>query len=144
SYSLEDHDRHFATRRHTEDDVPLLPVPVGSNYYSTAAIADHAIKCLKEHAQKDAGQPFFEYLAFTAPHFPLQASADDIARYRDKYVRGWDVMRGERWNRMRAMGIGSGALSLIERELGPPYDYPEAIKQLGSNEVNRPLPWTEL
>jgi arylsulfatase len=45
---------------------------------------------------------------------------------------------------MPALGIGGSALSAIEREVGPPYDFPEALTKLGSNEVNRPLPWSEL
>ena len=144
SYSLNDHDRHFAPKQHTEDDVALQPVAAGSGYYTSTAIADHAIKCLREHAEKFATQPFFEFLAFTAPHFPLQAPPEDIARYKEKYLRGWDAMRDERWQRMHAMGIGGGALSAIEREVGPPYAFSEAIKKLGPNEVNRPLPWEGL
>ena len=45
---------------------------------------------------------------------------------------------------MHAMSIGGTKLSAVERDLGPPYAYPEAIKKLGPNEVNRPLPWNEL
>ncbi len=144
SYNINDHDRYFTPRYHTEEDVPLPPVMPDSGYYSTTAIADHAIKCLREHAEKYSAQPFFEYMAFTAPHFPLQAPAEDIARYKDKYLRGWDAMRDERWGRMHAMGIGGSALSPIERELGPPYAFPAAMQKLGPNEVNRPLPWDEL
>ena len=144
SYSLNDHDRHFAPRSHTEDDVALPAVKPDSGYYSTTAIAEHAIKWLKEHAEKNAGQPFFEFVAFTSPHFPVQAPLEDIARYRDRYLRGWDVMRDERWQRMHEMGIGGSALSAIERDVGPPYSFPDAIAKLGPNEVNRPLPWSQL
>ncbi len=144
SYSLNDHDRHFAPQLHTEDDVPVPAVPVGTGYYTTTAIADHAIKCLKEHAGKHPSQPFLEFLAFTAPHFPVQAPSEDVARYRDRYLRGWDTMREDRWRRMREMGIGGSSLSAIEGEVGPPYAFPEAIAKLGPNEVNRPLPWSEL
>jgi arylsulfatase len=144
SYSLDDHDRHFTPRWHTEDDKPLPPVDAKAGYYSTTAIADHAIKCLKEHAEKYPGKPFLEYLAFTAPHFPLQASADDIAPYRKKYLAGWDALRNDRWRRMQEMRIGGTVLASIERDLGPPYHYPDALKKLGPNELNRPLPWKEL
>src|SRR5439155_22912250 len=65
SYSLDDHDRHFAPRQHTEDDKPLPPVDAKAGYYSSTVIADHAIKYLKEHAEKYPQQPFLEYLAFT-------------------------------------------------------------------------------
>ena len=144
SYSLNDHDRYFSPRQHTEDDAELPPVAPGSGYYSTTAIADHAIKCLKEHAEKYASQPFFEYLAFTSPHFPLQAPAEDIARYRDRYAKGWDVLREERWQRMQKAGIGGTNLSAIERNLGPPWAYPDAMRKLGPDEINRPLVWDNL
>ena len=68
-------------------------------YYSSTAIADHAIKCLKEHADKHADQPFFEFLAFTAPHFPVQAPPEDVAKYRKTYLAGWDALREQRWQR---------------------------------------------
>ncbi len=144
SYNLTDQDRHFTPHQHTEDDMPLPPVEPGSGYYTSTAIANHAIRCLQEHAEKYSARPFFEYLAFTAPHFPLQAPPEDIARYRDKFLRGWDELRAERWERMRQLGIGGKTLAEIERDLGPPYPYPEAIRMLGTNEVNRPVPWKQL
>jgi arylsulfatase len=143
SYSLNDHDRHFTPRRHTEDDKALPPVDAGAGYYSTTAIADHAIQCLKEHAEKYADRPFFEFLAFTAPHFPLHAPAEDIARYRDKYLAGWDALRDERWKRLQELKIGGTGLSAVERDVGPPYAFPDALKKLGPNELNRPLPWKD-
>jgi arylsulfatase len=144
SYSLEDHDRHFTPKRHTEDDRPLPPVEAKDGYYTTTAIANHAIKCLKEHTEKYPDRPFFSYVAFTSPHFPVQAPAEDIARYRDKYLDGWDAMREKRWGRLKDLGLGGNSLSGIERDVGPPYAFPEAIKKLGPNELNRPLAWNEL
>ncbi len=144
SYSLNDHDRHFTPRRHTEDDKPLPPVDAKAGYYSSTAIADHAVKCLKGHAENYADRPFFEFLAFTAPHFPLQAPAEDIARYRRTYLAGWDALRGQRWKRLRERHIGGDGLAPVERDVGPPYAFPDALKKLGANEVNRPLPWKDL
>jgi arylsulfatase A-like enzyme len=111
SYLLLDQDRHFSPRVHFEDDQQLPPVSPDSGYYSTVAVADHAIKCLKDHAEQHADQPFFEYLAFTVPHFPLHALADDIARYRDRFNQGWDALRQERLERMRTMGLVNCGLS---------------------------------
>src|SRR5689334_3641111 len=115
SYSLEDHDRHFTPRQHTEDDKPLPPVDAKAGYYSSTAIADHAIKCLKEHAEKYADRPFSEFLAFTAPHFPLQAPPEDIAKYRKTYLAGWETLRDDRWKRLQELKLGGSALSKIER-----------------------------
>ena len=144
AYVIEDHNRNFAPQNLFEDGVKLPPIKPDTDYYTSTAYADHAIKCLKEHAEKYADQPFFEYLAFTVPHFPLQAPAADIARYREKYREGWDVMREKRWERQREMGIVNCALSALEREVGPPYDFPAEIAKLGPGEINRPLPWSEL
>src|SRR5262249_10165266 len=144
SYSLNDHDRHFTPRQHTEADKPLPPVEAKDGYYSTSAIADHAIKHLKEHAEKYQKQPFFAFVAFTAPHFPVQAPAEDVARYRKTYLPGWDALRDERWKRLRGLKVGGDALSAVESDVGPPYDYPADLKKLGPNELNRPLPWKDL
>jgi arylsulfatase len=111
SYLVVDQDRFFSPRVHYEDDVPLPAVAPDSGYYATVAIADHAIKCLRDHEDSHKNQPFFHYLAFTCPHFPLHALPEDIARYRDRYAAGWDVLRAERLERMRALGIVSCQLS---------------------------------
>ncbi len=144
SYSLEDHNSFFAPQNHFEDDKKLPPVDPKHPSYVTTIIADHAIKCLKEHADKHADKPFFSYVAFTSPHFPLHALAEDIAKYRDKYRDGWNVARDARWQRQKSMGLLTCGLSEPERNVGPPYPFPEALEKLGPGEVNRPLPWNEL
>ncbi len=144
SYSLEDHDRHFAPRRHTLDDVLLPAVEPGSEYYSSTEIASHAIRWLQDHAANHAGEPFFEFLCFTAPHFPIQAPEEDIARCRGRYAAGWDALRAARWQNMQKLGIGGSALAPMERDVGPPYAFPQAIAKLGPDEVSRPLEWTAL
>jgi arylsulfatase A-like enzyme len=144
SYRLGDHSRYFSPTRTWEDDRRLPPVKRGSGYYATIAIADHAVKCLKEHARLHKGEPFFHYVAFTSPHFPLHALPEDIAHYRGKYREGWEVIRRRRWERQQKMGIVAGKLSKVERNIGPPYDFPSAFKILGPGEVNRPLRWSTL
>lgn len=111
SYRIEDHDRHFNPQLHFEDDKPLPPVAPNSGYYSTTAIADFAIKTLAEHAEKHRESPFFSYIAFLSPHFPLMAPPEDVAKYRDRYRKGWDVLRAERLERMKRMGVVNCELS---------------------------------
>ncbi len=144
SYDSEDHNRNFNPQKILEDDVPLPPIAKGSGYYTSTAFADHAIRCLKEHAGKYPKLPFFSYLAFTVPHFPLQAPAEDIARYRERYLKGWEALREERLKRQQEMRLVSCGLSAVERQLGPPYNFPKDLDILGTNEVNRPLPWDSL
>lgn len=81
------------------DDVPV-PVPSDeTGYYTTIATADHAIDCLQDHAVNHAQKPFFHYIAFIAPHFPLHALPQDIAKYRDDYLSGWEAVRLGRFKR---------------------------------------------
>jgi arylsulfatase A-like enzyme len=144
SMTIEDHDRNFYPQKWTKDDRPQPAIAAGSDYYTTTAVADHALECLSEHAQQYSDQPFFHYVAFTCPHFPLQAPAADIAKYRGRYDVGWDAIRSSRWQRIESRGLVSGELSALEPQIGPPYDFPKAMEQLGSGEVNRELPWEQL
>jgi len=122
------------------------PVPQTPDYYATTAIAGHAIKCLREHAEEYGNRPFFLYLAFTAPHFPLQARAEDIARYRDKYRAGWDALRKERYERMKKMGLINCLLSKLEPDVWPGWNLPEGKlrEQIGPGEVGRAVSWDSL
>ncbi len=82
------------------DDAPYAPE--GDHFYMTDAFTDHAVEFLKEH---DASKPFLLYLAYTAPHWPLHALEEDIAKYRGKYGMGWDKLREQRYERMVKQGI---------------------------------------
>lgn len=144
SYSLNDHNHFFAPQQHAEDDKPLPPTPKDQPKYATTTIADYAIRHLQDHAKQYQDAPFFSYVAFTSPHFPLQAPADVVASYRERYRQGWEKIRAARYERMRELGVVSTELSEPERDLGPPYAFPDDIAKLGPGEVNRPLPWDSL
>lgn len=144
SYYLKDQGRFFNPQLHWEDDQKLPVVAKSSGYYGTTAIADHAVKCLKEHQSIHSGAPFFHYLAFTAPHFPLHALPEDIAKYQDRYLAGWEAIREERYKRQKALKLFQVKLSDVEPKLGPPYHFADHLEILGDGEVNRPLPWQQL
>ncbi len=145
SYRLNDHDRFFSPKNHLKDDQKMAAIPRGKGHYSTTFIADHAIECLKDHASQHADKPFFQYVAFIAPHFPLHAPQEDIDRYRDTYIEGWEKIRAKRYKRIQELGlIGKSELSEVEREIGPPYHRPKDLEILGPSEVNRPVPWDSL
>src|ERR1035437_1508699 len=79
------------------------PYEAPADFYSTDAFADQAITMIKGSVVEK--KPFFVYLAFNAPHFPLQAKAEDIAKYEGKYAMGWEKLREERHKRQVEMGI---------------------------------------
>jgi len=73
-------------------------------FYATDAVTDHAIDFI-HLARQTPDKPWFLYLAYNAPHFPLHAFKEDIAKYADKYHGGWDQLREERLQRMKEMKI---------------------------------------
>lgn len=83
------------------------------DFYYTDAIADNAVRFIKEH---DASQPFFMYVAFTCPHWPMHARERDIQKYTGRYADGWDKLRQERHQRMIDLGIVDASWKLTERD----------------------------
>ncbi len=144
SYYLGDHNNHFSPRQHQLDDKPLPPVEPGTNYYTTTAITDYCVGFLKEHAAQHASEPFFQYLAYTAPHFPIQAPAADIAKYKDRYKRGWDVMREEHYEREKKLGLVNCGLSLPEGQIHAPSGGPETPSKLSPDELFNYQKWADL
>ncbi|HEX4349536.1 MAG TPA: arylsulfatase, partial [Verrucomicrobiae bacterium] len=83
------------------NNVPIKPE--GPNFYYTDSISDHAVANIDKYANGD--RPFFMYVAFTAPHWPLQAPEADIAKYRKIYQAGWDKIRAARFRREQEFGV---------------------------------------
>ncbi len=144
SYALLDYDHNFSPKHHTLDDQPLPPAKLSDGYYSATYIADRAIEFLKEHSDKHPDQPFFTYVAFTVPHFPLQAPPENIAHYADKYQVGWDTIRHDRWQRVEQILHLPGELSALEPKIGPPYRSARAHQEFGDTEVWHETPWDQL
>ena len=94
------------------DAAKYLRLPQGSrirdygadSFYGTDALTDYALDFL-EDARTTPDRPWFLYLAFHAPHFPLHARREDISRYRNRYSRGWDLLREERLARMKQLRL---------------------------------------
>lgn len=76
---------------------------IAKDYYHTDAINDTAVNYINEFSKDD--QPFFIYVAQTAPHWLLQALPEDIKKYEDTYKVGWDAIRETRYKQMVAKGI---------------------------------------
>jgi arylsulfatase A-like enzyme len=100
----------------TRDNTPIEADR--KNFYYTDAIAENAAGFIGEFANKP--EPFFLYVAFTSPHWPLHALPEDIAKYKDRYQGGWDQLRAERHRRMVEMGIVKGKWPLTPRDSNVP------------------------
>ncbi len=144
SYRVGNRTGFFHLSGQDEDGTPLEDIPADEGVYMTTLTADYAIESLRCHQEQAPDQPFFQFLAFHSPHFPLHARPEDIERYSERYLDGWDELRVERHARQTEMGIHDGALSALDEDSGPPYHFPDAFELLGPGEVNRPVPWAEL
>jgi arylsulfatase len=146
SYLVTDDNRDFSPKVHFIDDRPApLPKPE-DHYYVTTAIAERGVSWLAEHDEKHKGEPFFLYVAYTSPHFPLQAPAEDVARYRERYQIGWDVIRARRWERIKKLGIIAGVLPAYDPKTLPGWNLSEEEmhKRIGPGETGVAGPWDEL
>lgn len=88
--------------------------PDEENYYYTDAISRKAVAMIDEDRKE--GQPFFLYLAYTAPHWPLHARQEDIEKYRGKYHAGWDKLRNERFLRLKEEGLINDSWDISPRD----------------------------
>lgn len=87
---------------HYEDDgIPVTSLP--DDFYTTITYTDRMIGYIDEASAAD--QPFFAYMAYTAPHWPIQALDADMAKVRGRYDEGYDVIRARRFERMKALGL---------------------------------------
>ncbi len=84
-----------------QNDEKITEFP--DDFFTTDAFTDHAIETIKKQAA--AGKPFFHYLPYTAPHYPIHAKPEDIAKYKGKYSEGWDALRKQRYDRQVEMGL---------------------------------------
>lgn len=84
---------------HNEKEIETVP----ENFYFTDFITDKSIEMI-EQFNKDEN-PFFLYIAHTAPHWPLHALPEDIEKYQGMYDEGWDVLRTRRYQRAIDLGI---------------------------------------
>ncbi|AHW58844.1 arylsulfatase [Draconibacterium orientale] len=75
------------------------------DYYTTDAFTDYAIQFIDEAKSENSEKPFFLYLAYTAPHWPLNAPQEDVEKYKGTYMDGWTKLRETRYARMKEIGI---------------------------------------
>lgn len=88
-------------RQFGHDDQSVEEFP--ADYYTTDAFTNHAVECIRDFSANDA--PFLVHVCYTAPHYPLHAKPEDIAKYRGKYMMGWDELRKRRFENQVQIGI---------------------------------------
>ena len=97
---------------------------LADDFYSSRFYAERMIEYIDSNRETD--QPFFAYLAFTAPHWPLQAPEESIAKYHGKYDSGYDALHAQRLARMQS-------LALVSEEVKP---YPRMANETAWEELS--------
>jgi len=114
---------YFAPAQLVEDNAFLDHEVYRDGYYCTDDWTDKAVTWMKEHASTAPGRPFFLYVAHNAPHAPLHAKPEDLARYRGAFDAGWDALRAARVARQHAAGLFRAPHAIPPRSPGvPPWD----------------------
>ena len=89
-------------------------------FFYTDAISDQAVAYIREHHAQHREQPLFQYVAYTAPHWPLHAHEEDIVKYKGRFDAGWDALREERLQRLVASGVLRDNWKLSPRDPNQP------------------------
>ncbi len=106
------------------------------DFYYTDAISDYTVSFIDEHCKASDDRPFFQYVSYTAPHWPLHALREDRAKYEGTYDKGWDVLREQRFARIKELGLLGGDWGLSPRSLNrswidlPNDDLPKQFEQI--------------
>jgi arylsulfatase len=108
---------YFAPMKLTRDGEPAEQESMAPGFYYTDAITDNAVQYINTAPQD---KPLFLYAAYTAPHWPLHAREEDIAKYKGRFQVGWDRLREERLVRMKKMGLVDADVPLSPREKNVP------------------------
>ncbi|MBO3271571.1 arylsulfatase [Hymenobacter defluvii] len=99
---------------------PVKTVP--KDFYYTNAIGDTAVSFVRQFG-KQADKPFFMYVAYTAPHWPIQALPEDIKKYENTYKNGWQALRQSRYKRIIDLKLFDPATTPLPDFMFPKKDW---------------------
>ncbi len=114
-FGIMDGATHFFSPHYLMEDDSRIEVP-SEDFYFTDAITSKAIGMIEDCVEDE--KPFFLYLAHAAPHWPLHAHPEDIAKYDGTYDKGWDAIRTARHETMNATGLFQSNWEISPRDTG--------------------------
>ena len=113
---------YYMPRTLTSDNENIEVEARDPSYYLTDAISEKSVEFIHDHVKQRKDSPFFLYVAYTAPHWPLHAKPNEIERYKSRFSEGWDSLREQRMERMIEKGIIDAEWRLSPRdETRPPW-----------------------
>lgn len=108
------------------DHEKFQPYSPPKDFYTTDYFTKYALEWLEEY--KYENKPFFLYLAYTAPHDPLMAWPEDIAKYKGKYMEGYQGIRAKRYAKQKMLGLADHRFLLSEETYDPWESLSDSIK----------------
>lgn len=114
--TLEGAGSFYQPRTLVRDEENIEEEATAEGWFYTDAISENAVRFLQEHESDTPDDPFFLFLSYTAPHWPLHAHEEDIARYAHRFDEGWDALREQRLERLVKTGIIGPAWPLSDRD----------------------------
>ncbi|WP_147918055.1 arylsulfatase [Ruania zhangjianzhongii] len=115
--TLEGAGSYFLPRTLTRDENNIEhEAAADPGYYYTDAISDNAVEFVRRHGAEHAEDPFFLYVGYTAPHWPLHALEEDVRKYLGRFDAGWDELRRARLRRLVDAGIIDETWPLTDRD----------------------------
>lgn len=108
-------DSYFKPQTLHEGDTRIAPETLPGNFYTTDAFTTKALEFIE---QGDKGKPFFLYLAYNAPHAPMQAPEEELAKQKGKYDAGWESIRERRFARQKELALWPANIPLPARDPG--------------------------
>lgn len=107
---------YYQPRTLTRDEENVEEEALVEDFYYTDAISSEAEAFIREHSENQPTSPFFLYAAYTAPHWPLHAPLEDVAKYAGRFDSGWDELRRDRLRRLVELGVVDDSCELSERD----------------------------
>ena len=114
--TLEGAGSFYQPRTLVRDEENIEGEAAAEGWFYTDAISENAVAFLQEHESTTPDDPFFLFLSYTAPHWPLHAHEEDIARYAHRFDEGWDALREQRLERLVKAGIIDPGWPLSDRD----------------------------
>jgi len=114
--TLEGAGSFYQPRTLMRDEENIEHEATADGWFYTDAITDNAVQFLRDHEAQRAEDPFFMFVSYTAPHWPLHAHEEDIAKYANRFDEGWDALREQRLERLIKFGIIDPSWRLSDRD----------------------------
>jgi len=110
------------------DSITYKPyTPKSIDFYTTDYFTNYALNWLEEYENEE--KPFFLYMAYNAPHDPLMAWPEDIAKYKGKYDVGYEKIRKHRYEKQQRIGLINKSYKLSGATFTPWEQLNDSTKQ---------------